>query len=154
MHFSKKKLKKIRSVKQVRGIDKTSAHWKPKGIWISDESANLGWKEWCTREEYNLEGLSYAHEIVLSSLAKILYIKSAKELDEFFNKYKCEIYPQTSIYGIKWSDVASEYDGIIITPYLWERRLDPATSFYYGWDCASGCIWNSKAIKEVKLVEK
>jgi hypothetical protein len=37
---------------------------------------------------------------------------------------------------------------------LWlrtELQLDEFTSWYYGWDCASGCIWDVDAIERVTL---
>jgi len=36
--------------------------------------------------------------------------------------------------------VSKEYDGIEIAPYQWDARL--SLIWYYGWDVASGCIWN------------
>jgi hypothetical protein len=32
---------------------------------------------------------------------------------------------------------------------VWECRLDPAAAWYYGWDCASGCVWNLEVIADV-----
>jgi hypothetical protein len=54
---------------------------------------------------------------------------------------------------IDWRRVASVYDGIIIAPYQWSRRLDGGARWYYGWDCASGCIWNATAIARVEHLE-
>lgn len=31
---------------------------KPSGLWLSDES-EYGWKQWCTNEQWGLEGLKY-----------------------------------------------------------------------------------------------
>ena len=53
---------------------------------------------------------------------------------------------------INWRAVAGDYAGLIITPYQWSRRLEPY-SWYYGWDCASGCIWDPSAITDIKLIE-
>lgn len=50
---------------------------------------------------------------------------------------------------LDWAAIGKLYDGIIIAPYLWERRLNGGAMWYYGWDCASGCIWNPRAISEV-----
>lgn len=58
------------------------------------------------------------------------------------------------VYEIDWKKVTEEYQGIIISPYIWQRRLAPHTMWYYGWDVASGCIWDTDAIEEVKLVER
>ena len=52
---------------------------------------------------------------------------------------------------IAWEKVAAKYDGLIITPYIWQRRME--LNWYYTWDCASGCIWNVRAIKDIRLIE-
>ena len=44
----------------------------------------------------------------------------------------------------------SDYQGIIIAPYLWTRRHHESTGWYYSWDCASGVIWDARAIAELK----
>ena len=45
-----------------------------------------------------------------------------------------------------WAKVASHYDGIEICPYIESRRN---MTWYYGWDVASGCVWNASGIKEL-----
>lgn len=45
--------------------------------------------------------------------------------------------------------IGARYDGIVITPYVWSMRLDRSAFWYYGWDCASGCIWNASAVAEL-----
>jgi hypothetical protein len=59
------------------------------------------------------------------------------------------LYTYQMTYEIDWYRVAEQYDGIIITPYIYERRLTEYTTWYYSWDCASGCIWNGKAIANI-----
>jgi hypothetical protein len=54
-----------------------------------------------------------------------------------------------SRFEIEWRKVAERFDGIIIAPYIWQRRLDLESSWYYSWDCASGCIWNASAVREI-----
>ncbi len=51
-------------------------------------------------------------------------------------------------YQLEWDKVKDKYQGIIIAPYQWECRLALETCWYYGWDCASGCIWDLDCIKE------
>ena len=53
---------------------------------------------------------------------------------------------------IDWPRVASDYAGIEICPYLSSKRMDEDSFWYYGWDVASGCVWDSKGITD--LVEK
>lgn len=122
---------------------------KPHGFWVSDED-DYGWHEWCNNENFYIENLKVAHEITLHEDANILYIRSVEALDEFTERYRLS---PISSHQICWAEVAKEYQGIIITPYLWERRLDRNSSWYYGWDVASGCIWDAKAIKSIKVVK-
>lgn len=39
-----------------------------------------------------------------------------------------------------------------ITPYCWPARMDPDLIWYYGWDCASGCIWDASTIHQVTRI--
>jgi len=152
VHFSPKPIIKLRSYKQ-----KVEADWKPVGLWVSDESAEVGWHEWCVREEFRLDHLKYPYSIELKKDAKILYVSNLREFDAFNKKYNKSLIPHLSnsyLRGIDWFELSGEYQGIVITPYLWERRNHEQSYWYHGWDCASGCIWNSKAIKKITLIEK
>lgn len=118
---------------------------KPKGCWITDDS-NDCWQTWCLSEQFNLSNLTHKHQIILDE-SNILIIRSIPELDAFNADYLID-----EMRGaIDWKRVAQKYDGIIITPYQWKRRMQ--FNWYYGWDCASGCIWKAKAILEIKLLE-
>lgn len=33
-------------------------------------------------------------------------------------------------------------------------RLDNRCTWYYGWDCASGCIWDKDAIEHYYLIKE
>jgi hypothetical protein len=79
----------------------------------------------------------------------VLLIKNSEEMYQFHEKYKGDVYPGFPMVMIDWSKVAKDFDGIVITPYLWERRLDHHVNWYYGWDCASGCIWNTSVIETI-----
>lgn len=104
-----------------------SQYDKPRGFWITDDSEQC-WRSWCLSEEFDLDTLTHVHEVELDE-SRILFLRSTGELDDF----------------------TREYAGIIITPYQWARRLE--LSWYYNWDCASGCIWDVSAILGVHLRE-
>lgn len=142
---------------------------KPHGFWLSDESRGAhGWKAWCKAEGFRPYSLRYEHEVKLSPKAKILYLRTAKDIDEFADKYGSSLMvllgherpgDDERLYGgryidvIDWKRVAKKYHGIIITPYIWEQRLG-RHMWYYGWDCASGCIWNARAIESITMVRE
>ena len=54
------------------------------------------------------------------------------------------IRPASRVKYPDWKLIAQEFDGIEIAPYQWEIRMDYNFFWYYGWDCASGCLWRPK----------
>lgn len=112
---------------------------KPKGLWLSVDDG-WGWRDWCEAERYRPEKLTHAHDIELDPDAPLLWITTAGDLLNFGAEYGAELLPGYRV--IAWDRVAQDYEGIIIAPYQWELRLDARVSWYYGWDCSSGCLWN------------
>lgn len=55
-------------------------------------------------------------------------------------------------YFMDWPTIAEKFAGIEIAPYLYQRRLEAL--WYYGWDCASGCIWDKDVITDITLFAK
>lgn len=127
---------------------------KPRGFWVSVKGDD-DWPSWCISENFHIKGLAAEHEVKLRSDANILVLPDVESMDRFTAQYGI-VTPQSYVgeswnnVSIDWMKVASEYDGIIITPYHWERRL--VLDWYYGWDCASGCIWEMSAIESVTHV--
>lgn len=143
-----------------RKYDQSELSWqaKPNGLWVSVEHH---WKWWCEAEEFNLENLVVSYEVKLKKKANILYLRTEEEVFEF-----AKLYPWLrkqwddpigrdlcQAYELDWNKVKAKYQGIIIAPYQWNCRLSPKSNWYYGWDCASGCIWDLDCIKEFKLIE-
>lgn len=146
----------IKDAEQVTpSFDHLDNPYKPKGLWVSDEDG-YGWKEWCEAEGFQLERLAYGHEIELHDSAKLLTISTDAQLDVLTETYGIDLLKGIPIAGksIDWQTLAKDYDGIVISPYLHSRRFARHTLWYYGWDCASGCIWNKAAIKSLKLIKK
>lgn len=167
-HYSEKIIEKLENRELYAGIDREwygDISQKPVGFWLSveDYEDDQNWKTWCEAEDFNLECLAYRYKIFLKDSAKILLLTSYDEIIEFTMKYKAEVslksnqflYPEEKpfVYQINWLAVKKLYDGIIIAPYVWGCRLDTCSCWYYGWDCASGCIWNVDVIESFKLVE-
>lgn len=116
-------------------------HYKPTGLWYGVGSS---WMEWCEGASYYIG--KYVYKVNLSKDARILYIKNEPQLECFMDKYG----GLGAYKGINWDKVASKYHGVEISPYIYGCRLKH--TWYYGWDVASGCIWNSKAVKSIKQV--
>ncbi len=127
-------------------------HFKPKGLWLSAESGHEdGWKDWCESESFALESLAHRTQIFLHPDANVLRIKDASALEEFSRRYYRHV--DHSLREIDWSTVASLYAGIIIAPYIYEKRLDHDVFWYYSWDCASACIWDLSVVEQQITLE-
>lgn len=146
IHYNSSTLVSVESRNQTGN---TSSHAKPSGLWVSVEGED-DWKTWCIENDVRLERLNKPHEIVLSDDANILRLCSEINIDTFTTRFGRRSKDGfTGTYAIDWPAVATEYQGIIIAPYVWSRRLSRHTFWYYGWDCASGCIWDAKAVSSI-----
>lgn len=151
-HYSTQPVTSIRSTAQA---GHGSQHWrgKPAGFWVSVKGED-DWPSWCRSEDFGPERLQVRHVVTLAPGANILRIASVDELDAFDMLYgRDEKMSPASSYSrrtINWCAVARAHAGILIAPYRWERRLDTRISdWYYGWDCASGVIWDARAVEAI-----
>ena len=116
---------------------------KPRGLWISVEGPDsFGWKKWCESAEFELENLRHEIEIVFRDDANILFLETEEDIVDFdkkFGEYTC------GRRSCDWVAVARKYQGIVIAPYQWGLRFN--LRWYYGWDCASGCVWAMTALQ-------
>jgi len=121
---------------------------KPAGLWLSDD-ADYGWKEWCTDESWNVDSLVHTRNFVFTVDANILWLSTLEEIVAFSNEYSTTIAGINHRLYIDWKPIVEKYDGILITPYQWQARMSEHTFWYYSWDVASACVWNTKVLKEV-----
>ncbi|MFE2998709.1 hypothetical protein ACFXG4_27365 [Nocardia sp. NPDC059246] len=152
MHYQEEPLTLDRSrvyTQRDRGI-----FTKPVGFWVSVEG-DTDWPTWCRSQEFRVDTLAVAHEVRLRESANIRIVTSVAEIDRFHDEFAApsdfniRMGYGKSYWGIDWPTVVQRYDGVIITPHLWERHH--SLDWYYGWDCASGCIWNLDAIESVTV---
>jgi len=119
---------------------------KPKGLWYS---VGFGWLDFTTSDFtgfYDKNKNVSVFEFDVSDV-NILHIKTYDEIVAFDEEYCAE----TSRYrNPDWVRLSEKYDGIEISPYIYKARHD--LFWYYGWDVASGCIWNPNGLKVKKLV--
>lgn len=142
LHYSEKKLRFSRRHKYEDG-----GAYKPLGFWVSVEG-ELDWREWCKAESFRNIDRCYIYETVLAPAANILRIDNLRDID-LLHRRLCEGHDARG-FRADWAGVMREHDGLIIAPYQWPRRHQ--FMWYYGWDCASGVVWNLKAIASVTLV--
>jgi len=150
-HYGSERLGSIYSV-----LQQGEAHvfQKPSGLWVSVDGPD-DWPSWCISEDFNLigDGFKYRHKVYLEPDAPVLELHSHAELYWFDSYYANQYKDYMVMTYIDWNKVADDYFGIIIAPYIWGRRivLDGKCQWYYGWDCTSGCIWDSRAIASIVL---
>jgi len=141
-----------RRLEVVRAPDKQVIGSKPSGLWVSVAGPD-DWSSWCQSEGFRLSRLAYAAEIEPVGGARILHLRGPSWIDHFHNAYAVSEPRLLRGLTIDWPTVSRKYDGIVIAPYVWSRRLDGDARWYYGWDCASGCIWNPNAIAIARQLE-
>lgn len=148
IHYSDKPLTKVRSIKH---DEQRCGAYKTPGLWVSVEGDH-DWVAWCKGKQWGLGRLLCATEVVLADDANVRHLASADDIDEFslqFHDSRRPIYHR----GLNWAAIRERWRGLIIAPYCWERRMADHTSWYYGWDCASGVIWDAKAVKELRQID-
>lgn len=119
-----------------------SAVGKPWGLWLSVDD---DWRRWCDDDSGWTVADPHYFEVDTEAC---LALSSAEDIDALTREYGI---PESGfrsdwIHKIDWARVAERYAGIVIAPYIWSRRLDGGASWYYGWDCASACIWDLSAL--------
>lgn len=122
---------------------------KPNGLWLSVDGPD-DWPCWCHAEGFRLGAMAYRHvfELKPERADRVLHITDTLGVDMLTERLsKANAYG--SRYDLDWPVLARKWSGIIIAPYQWRRRLDGGAQWYYGWDCASGCIWDVSAIRYV-----
>lgn len=144
--------------------DRPRGYGKPAGMWVSVDG-EMDWPEWCLSEEFGIQHLATRYRVTLREGHNVMWIGSAGQIEAFHNKFSVEsdlsrIYQANDPFAgefthnqrvIDWHAVKDAgYDGLIIAPYQWSLRLR-GPHWYYGWDCASGCIWNIDAVESFEL---
>lgn len=121
---------------------------KPQGLWVSVEGGEYGWREWGLENSYGC----FDHRFVVT-LTPESNVLITEDLEGFHRRFSAPLPtsdPDWRYELIDWAAVAGEYQGIIVPRYCWEHRFDTTVSnWYYGWDCASGCIWDATAVESV-----
>lgn len=126
---------------------------KPRGLWVSVDGED-DWPAFCGSGAWPLKPV--AHQVILHPDANILHVSSLSLMESFHvtfvtaTDFEHRKGLRESSWPIDWRKVAATYDGIIIAPYQWS--LVRPLNWYYKWDCASGCIWSTRAIQSVQLL--
>lgn len=132
-------------IEEVQACDPGWTHWKPQGLWVSLDDKE-DWISCCERLRLPL-GKTYAHRyrVRLRRDCQVLLLEDYEDLETF-----SELYPAFNPYDNSrfWREVAREFDGIIVSDAFYMPRGTPLSlDWFHAWDCASGCIWNPRAIE-------
>jgi hypothetical protein len=154
------------SIENIYHPDQYKDEFKPRGLWYS-----FG-KSWITHLKKELNA-RYLHDDGTSTITKwgetklretthiyqiyldedkLMKIHSKEDLNLFEKKHRPVRRHKQVDYGYgngaNWLNISKKYSGIEIKhPYYLKSRI------FYGWDCSSGCIWNRKAVKSIKLLK-
>lgn len=128
---------------------------KPRGFWVSVDG-EYDWPWWCREEQFELVALRYHYRVRLTSDANVLILDTESKMLDFHEQYGEDLFAGGHVGRyqlVGWKRVAEDYAGIVIAPYFWCFRFDTELSnWYYGWDCASGCIWEHNAIESIEMI--
>ena len=122
---------------------------KPDGLWVSVQG-EYDWPSWCTKEGFRLRALRYQAVVTPKAWDRILIVDNSASLHLLQRRFPPGVHPERSHWfdaRPSWDVVAESYSGIVIAPYQGSCRMSGDTQWYYGWDCASGCIWDTNDIK-------
>ncbi len=125
---------------------------KPNGLWYEcQDGSAMDWKAFC--ETGLSDGYSKydgTYNVILKDKGyNILHITDEYYFDKFVKKYSVPhpVFPDDREEDlIDWPKVAEAYSGIEICPYLHKKR---DVMWYYGWDVASGCIWDADGVEDL-----
>lgn len=133
-----------------REIKNRYAFVKPSGgLWASPVDAELGWKQWCIREEFRVDRLLDSFTFELSENSKILHIRSVHDLESLPRQQNLVMTPSWVALDFE-KLLADGWDAVEL--HLSEERQDERGWFdglyweLYGWDCDSILIMNSEVI--------
>ena len=123
---------------------------KPNGLWYEcQDGSSETWKEFCTLGMSKGYQYDSTYNVMLNDY-EILFIPDEHHFEKFYKMYSVD-HPSGPKFDkmIDWPKVAEHYAGIEICPYLSNKRMDDDSFWYYGWDVASGCVWDSSGVKEI-----
>lgn len=140
----------IAEVVSVEQPEKQEFLRKPRGLWVSDDDGEPGWAEWCRGEDFGV--YRHRYRVVLARPERLLWLDHEGAIRGFAAEYGTISSWSKGSGGPSdrtpdWRRVADAFAGIVITPYCWRLRLELGFMWYYGWDCASGCIWDASVIQ-------
>lgn len=123
---------------------------KPSGVWYG---FGMNWVEFVTKE-IPVRRKKYLYEFEVDT-SNMIILNSVKDVTEFTKEYISEKEHWMSSLGlINWERVSEKYSGIELPTYHSSLRYKSGLHWYYPWDIASGCFWDSSVLKSITLMGK
>lgn len=121
---------------------------KPVGLWFSNDNKD-GWRSWCKSQDFRQDQFNYKTTVKFKPDANILQLTNKRAVHKFYEKYGKD--PERPYrFKVDWPTVAKQYDAVYFPSYYDELR--DQYRWYDSFDCASGCVWNAKAIDSIETV--
>lgn len=134
---------------------------KPDGLWVSVPGPH-DWPSFCRREGLHLG--PHRHLVAIADDANLLRLETLDDvlglhrsfpghdlLAEMLGSVPGGLLCCLESFSIDWAAIAERWDGILIPTYQHAARRSDRARWYHSWDCASGCIWNARAIVSTML---
>ena len=137
-----------------RFLTKQTRKDKPEGFWFTYETNK--WEDFMynqtTRKLYKYKlTIDSSNFLILDTIEKLNEFNEEYESDSLFNEIYGAIWT-----GPNWKKVKRDYDGVEFPNYEELKKdidmLDDKNRWLTFIDVNSGCVWNSKAIKNIEEI--
>lgn len=82
------------------------------GLWASPVDSKYGWKDWCENEGFGLDDFSSSFSFVLSDDARVLHLRSGKDVDKL-PRYNWKCFPSDpGCMYIDFETLMKDYDAV------------------------------------------
>ena len=136
-HYSRHQIAALYSVQQ--GLP----NMKPRGLWYA---ADGSWKT--SSQSWNdSNAFDHRYQVVIAPEAKLLRIESQEAAEALARRIGVWNDVDQSYIRMRWSDIATEYDGLHVGVEYSYRDPASIAQWHYAFDVISGCVWNTDAIE-------
>jgi hypothetical protein len=112
---------------------------KPIGFWYG---FGTSWVDWCYANRYGDPSRGVLHQLHVARPERVLQLVSEADMRAFLREYRDPTLRTFS--NIRWGVLATQVAGIEFPAYQHAHVFEQHDTWgwTYGWDCASGCIWD------------
>ena len=121
---------------------------KPRGFWYGIDNS---WIDWCSSEMPEwITDFKYEVELDDTNIKKLLTVE---DMLKFNREYVIKDKNFNFNMHIDWIRLKNEgWKGIEIPNYFYQLRMNSDFFWYYGWDVACGCVWDTNIITKITKI--